>query len=266
MARGRWVDSDALSSGPRGGHEQGCSRHGRGGVIPPPPPFGTPGASSSIQPPVPAPTSKIYTNCIVSICTSIYPSSQVSRQIIRIIKLHLDKDGYTWDAVPQEAKDFYWDEFQKHFLWEEVITAMLKVAWRNYVLYATLKKQQCVSQKAEKYGREPTSMEVFKYTHTKDHDGETFVDRRAMGVNENYSTARNRVLSSQLAFDGQPSVDELALYLDATGGQKKRKEYGTGSQASHFYYNLASNAAGALPSQPQPKHCAVDDQEKQLAA
>ncbi|KDP44562.1 hypothetical protein JCGZ_22144 [Jatropha curcas] len=50
---------------------------------------------------------------------------------------------------------------------------------------------------AEKYGREPTSMEVFTYTHTKGHDGNTFVDRGAMGINENYSTARERLVSSQ---------------------------------------------------------------------
>ncbi|KDP30294.1 hypothetical protein JCGZ_17164 [Jatropha curcas] len=42
----------------------------------------------------------------------IYPSSRASRQIMRIIKLQLHKEGYTWDAVPQEARDFYWEEFQ----------------------------------------------------------------------------------------------------------------------------------------------------------
>ncbi|KDP27681.1 hypothetical protein JCGZ_19720 [Jatropha curcas] len=31
---------------------------------------------------------------------------------MRIIKLHLNKDGYTWDVVPQEAREFYWEEFQ----------------------------------------------------------------------------------------------------------------------------------------------------------
>ncbi|KDP42096.1 hypothetical protein JCGZ_01884 [Jatropha curcas] len=36
---------------------------------------------------------------------------------------------------------------------------------------------------AKKYGREPTPMEVFTYTHTKDHDGNTFVDKRALSIN-----------------------------------------------------------------------------------
>ncbi|KDP35086.1 hypothetical protein JCGZ_10995 [Jatropha curcas] len=39
------------------------------------------------------------------------------------------------------------------------------------------------SSSAEKYGREPTPIEVFTYTHTKDHDCHTFVDRSALGVN-----------------------------------------------------------------------------------
>ncbi|KDP46062.1 hypothetical protein JCGZ_15404 [Jatropha curcas] len=38
--------------------------------------------------------------------------SRASRQIMRIIKLQLHKEGYSRDAVPQEARDFYWEEFQ----------------------------------------------------------------------------------------------------------------------------------------------------------
>ncbi|KDP35428.1 hypothetical protein JCGZ_10811 [Jatropha curcas] len=82
----------------------------------------------------------------------IYPSSRASRQIMRIIKLPLDKDGYIWDVIPQEARDFYWEEFQ-----------------------------------AEKYGCEPAPMEAFTYTHTKEHDGSTFIDRRALGINPVHS-------------------------------------------------------------------------------
>ncbi|KDP30540.1 hypothetical protein JCGZ_15249 [Jatropha curcas] len=70
-------------------------------------------------------------NKLSLVARHIYPFSRASRQIMRIIKLHLDKDGYTWDAVPQEARDFYWEEFQKHFVWEKAITAMLKVAWEK---------------------------------------------------------------------------------------------------------------------------------------
>ncbi|KDP25952.1 hypothetical protein JCGZ_23039 [Jatropha curcas] len=126
---------------------------------------------------------------------------------------------------------------------------------------------------AKKYGREPTPMAVFTYTHIKDHDGNTFVDRRALGVNENYSTARERVVSSQAESEPESTIDELALYLEAVGGKKKRKVYGIGSQASQFYYGSASYASTASLG-PQPDHSAeeisalracVDEQERQLA-
>ncbi|KDP41053.1 hypothetical protein JCGZ_03159 [Jatropha curcas] len=44
-------------------------------------------------------------------------------------------------------------------------------------------EQDLLNTQAEKYGCELTPMEVFTYTHTKDHDGNTFVDRRALGIN-----------------------------------------------------------------------------------
>ncbi|KDP25885.1 hypothetical protein JCGZ_23730 [Jatropha curcas] len=164
-------------------------------------------------------TSRVFTSFTVTYYTSIYPSSRASRQIMRIIKLHLDQDGYTWDVVPQEARDFYWEEFQKHFVWEEAITAMLKMAWEKlcalryadftYRMRKSGKKQQSVRSEtggdgagpsrhiggsisatetsqllAEKYSREPTPMEVFTYTHTKDHDCHMFTDIHALGINE----------------------------------------------------------------------------------
>ncbi|KDP26700.1 hypothetical protein JCGZ_17858 [Jatropha curcas] len=70
---------------------------------------------------------------------------------------------------------------------------------------------------------EPTPMEVFTYTHTKDHDGNTFVDRRALDVNENYSTARKRVVSSQAGSEAESRIDELALHLKAVGAKRREK-------------------------------------------
>ncbi|KDP28951.1 hypothetical protein JCGZ_19514 [Jatropha curcas] len=237
----------------------------------------------------------------------IYPSSRAARQILKIIKLQLHKEGYTWDAVPQEARDFYWEEFQKHFIWDEAITAMLKVAWEKicadryadftYRMRKSGKKQQCVSQEiweswqkawedpafkrkreifaqnrrsetggdgagpsrhtggsistietarllARKLGHEPIPMEVFTYTHTKDHDRNTFVDRRALSVNENYTTARERIVTSQTdESEAESRIDEVALYLEAVGGEKKRKVYGIGSQASQFYCGSAAHTS-----------------------
>ncbi|KDP24025.1 hypothetical protein JCGZ_27071 [Jatropha curcas] len=74
---------------------------------------------------------------------------------------------------------------------------------------------QPVLHQVEKYSCEPTTMEVFTYSHTKDHDGHTFIDRHAVVVNENYSTARERVVFSQVGSEAKLNVDELALYLAA---------------------------------------------------
>ncbi|KDP43329.1 hypothetical protein JCGZ_26587 [Jatropha curcas] len=127
---------------------------------------------------------------------------------------------------------------------------------------------------AGKLGREPTSIEVFKYIHTKDHNLKTFIDRRAVSVNENYTTARERLVSAQADESKAKSrIDEVALYLEAVAGEKKRKIYGIGSQASQFYCGSASHTSGASVG-PQPEHSAeeftalwahVDDQQRQIA-
>ncbi|KDP46654.1 hypothetical protein JCGZ_10963 [Jatropha curcas] len=124
---------------------------------------------------------------------------------------------------------------------------------------------------AEKFGREPTPIEV--YTHTKDHDLNTFVDRCAVSVNENYTIARERLVSSQAESKVESTIDEIALYLEGIGGEKKRKVYGIGSQASQFYCGSASHASAGSAG-PQSEHSAeeftalrarVDDQQRQIA-
>ncbi|KDP21589.1 hypothetical protein JCGZ_03774 [Jatropha curcas] len=81
-----------------------------------------------------------------------------------------------------------------------------------------------------KLGREPTSIEVFTYTNTKDHDLNTFVDKRVVSVNEKYTTAREHLVSSQAnESEAESRIDEVALYLEVVGHKKKRKVYGIGS-------------------------------------
>ncbi|KDP44050.1 hypothetical protein JCGZ_05517 [Jatropha curcas] len=116
---------------------------------------GTSGASSSAQRPVlpPSDPSAPYSSSPVSrpvqsppaaqsptvqasadpcislslVAGHIYPPSRVARQIMRIIKLQLHKEGYTWDAVPQEARDFYWEEFQPEHTPEEFTELWVRV-------------------------------------------------------------------------------------------------------------------------------------------
>ncbi|KDP37894.1 hypothetical protein JCGZ_05776 [Jatropha curcas] len=190
MARGRAVDLDASGSGLRGGRGRGRSTCGRGRTIPPPSSSGTSGASSSAQPPVPPSLPSVpssSTPFLGLVESSQSPTAPASSEPCNKLSL-------------------------KHFVWEEAIMAMLKVAWEKLcaLQYAdfTYKMRKSGAMRlavmeqvlldtqadqyppietsrllAEKYGREPTSMEVFTYTHTKDHDGNTFVDRRVLGVN-----------------------------------------------------------------------------------
>ncbi|KDP30759.1 hypothetical protein JCGZ_15188 [Jatropha curcas] len=80
----------------------------------------------------------------------------------------------------------------------------------------------------EKYGSEPIPMEVFIYTHIKDHDGHTFVDRHVVGVSENYSTARKCVVSSQAGpvaervASSRPQLDHSAEEISALRAQINR--------------------------------------------
>ncbi|KDP34586.1 hypothetical protein JCGZ_12215 [Jatropha curcas] len=194
------------------------------------------------------------------------PVDEAARQILRIIKLQLHKEGYTWDAVPQEARDFYWEEFQKHFIWDEAIMAMLKVAWEK--LCADRYADFTYRMRRSELGPEPTPIEVFTYTHTKDYDLNMFIDRRA----ENYTTARERIVTSQTdESEAESRIDKLSLYLEAVGGEKKRKVYGIGSQASQFCCGSTAHASTAS-SGPQPERSAeeftelwarVDDQQRQ---
>ncbi|KDP37862.1 hypothetical protein JCGZ_06014 [Jatropha curcas] len=126
---------------------------------------------------------------------------------------------------------------------------------------------------AKQLGRGANPIEVFTYTHTKDHDLNTFVDRRAVSVNENYTTAQERLVSSQTdESKAESKIDEVALYLEAVGGEKKRKVYGIGSQAPQLYCGSAAHAFIASAG-PQPEHtdeqytelrARVDDQQRQI--
>ncbi|KDP36487.1 hypothetical protein JCGZ_09506 [Jatropha curcas] len=278
MARGRAFDSDAFDSGPRGGHCQGHSTRGRGGTNPPPSSSGTYGASSSAQPLMPPSLPSIPSSStplprpVESSPASQSPTAPTSRQIMRIMKLHFDKDGYKWDAVPQEARDFYWEEFQEKL-------CALRYADFTYRMQKSGKKQQCVSQEiweswqkawedpafkrkcdifaqnrcnetggdgagpsrhtgrsisaietsrllAKKYGREPTPMEVFTYTLTKDHDGNTFVDRLVLGVNPDHSVEEISVLRARVD-EQDRQLTELRAHVMRMSGQ-----HGAGTSSS----------------------------------
>ncbi|KDP46984.1 hypothetical protein JCGZ_02420 [Jatropha curcas] len=282
MARGRAFDSDAFGSGSRGGRGPGRSARGRGGAIPHPS-SGTSGASSSAQcpvlppsqpstpssstgvfgpvqtppaaqsPTVPASSDPRITLSLVA--GYIYPSSRAARQILRIIKLQLHKEGYIWDAVPQEARDFYWEEFQ-------AITAMLKVAYEKictdryadftYRMRRSGKKHQCVSQEIweswQKAWEDPAfkrKREIFAQNRRSEtggdgagpsrHTGESISTIETARLLENYTTARERIVTSQTdESEAESRIDEVALYLQVVGGKKKRRYKASGLRHHSF--------------------------------
>ncbi|KDP27490.1 hypothetical protein JCGZ_20025 [Jatropha curcas] len=189
----------------------------------------------------------------------------------------------------------------KHFIWDEAITAMLKVAWEKlcpdryadfiYRMRRSDKKQQCVSQEIweswQKAWEDPAfkrKREIFAQNRRSETGGDGVGPSRHTGGSisatetarllENYTTARERFVSSQMdESEAESRIDEVALYLEAVGGEKKREVYGIGSQASQFYCGSASHASAAS-ARPQPKHTAeeftelrarVDDQQRQIA-
>ncbi|XP_021621485.1 uncharacterized protein LOC110621514 [Manihot esculenta] len=68
----------------------------------------------------------------ISLVNSIMqPSDPIARWITLIFKEKLVADGFCWKNVPEEVKEFYWQEFKKQFLWEEAIEQLMKIAWRK---------------------------------------------------------------------------------------------------------------------------------------
>ncbi|KDP24671.1 hypothetical protein JCGZ_26449 [Jatropha curcas] len=122
---------------------------------------------------------------------------------------------------------------------------------RGYYGYAESGLGEIMRSTAEKYGHEPTSMEVFTYPHTKDHDGNTFVDRRALGVNEPYSTARERVVSSQARSEAELRIDDakeicaIRAYVDA-------QERQLAELRAHVMRMFGQHGAGTSSFDPPP--------------
>ncbi|XP_031131664.1 uncharacterized protein LOC116033047 [Ipomoea triloba] len=73
-------------------------------------------------------------------------------------------------------------------------------------------------------GHYPSYYELFKHTHTKQHDGQTFIVEKAKQIHEQVESQR------ELLTQNGEQVDDNQLYYDAVGGHdKKRRIYGLGS-------------------------------------
>ncbi|XP_039128910.1 probable serine/threonine-protein kinase DDB_G0286481 [Dioscorea cayenensis subsp. rotundata] len=251
------------------------------------------------------------------------PSSKCARIITKKFKEKVDFEGYTWKTVSQPIRDFYFEEFRKHFIWDSSLEAQIKEAWvlkasQRYSDFLrdirdattkpeylseeeykhwkavwdrpTFKKKQEINSKnrrsiagpschtggsisnvehgkklESKLGRKATPHELFLHTHTKKHDGETFVDLKSKTINDKMLTLKQHAISTESAStnSGPTPVDELALYIEAVGGEKKRRVYGLGSQASSYYGCSNSNVNNSTATSTMQNN---EDLQNELAS
>ncbi|XP_043807320.1 uncharacterized protein LOC122721965 [Manihot esculenta] len=234
----------------------------------------------------------------ISLVNSIMqPSDPIARRITLIFKEKLVADGYCWKNVPEEVKEFYWQEFKKHFLWEEAIEQLMKIAWRKKAVEryrslmcsvrngkekrlsltegvmdawqsawgATEYKEKCKKfsnnrksetggqgagpsrhcggsisqyrhqeQMRERLGRDPLPHELF----------EARIRRR-----DRFLTLKEQASQTDNDSSQASRIDEAQLYFEAVGGEKKRRVYGLGSQASVFFPNKTSASTSFTSAQ-----------------
>ncbi|PWA96724.1 hypothetical protein CTI12_AA036810 [Artemisia annua] len=207
-------------------------------------------------------------------------SSQCSRVITRIFKERIDDGAFTWRKVQQDTKNFYFEEFKKHYVWEPATKTQVRKAWESkaserytdflrdirrkmikpifisedtwagFVGYWDTPeykgKQEANSQNRLKgdgpsthtggsvsyreyakklettLKRPPNPFELFVYTHTKNHDETTFIDKKAKTINDNVLRLREAREANHAEGESSQLVNESALYYEAVGGVKKR--------------------------------------------
>ncbi|XP_057993081.1 uncharacterized protein LOC110642183 [Hevea brasiliensis] len=85
-----------------------------------------------------------------------------------------------------------------------------------------------------KLGRRPFPYELFHKTHTRKGTSD-MVDSRAQSIKDAFLALKEQSSQPQEGCNDPPIVDEVALYYQVVGGEKKNRVYGIGSQASIFY-------------------------------
>ncbi|XP_019158533.1 PREDICTED: uncharacterized protein LOC109155304 [Ipomoea nil] len=97
-------------------------------------------------------------------------------------------------------------------------------------------------------GHCPSYYELFRHTHTKQHDGQTFIAEKAKQIHEQVESQRE-----MLAENGE-QVDDNQLYYDAVGGHdKKRRVYGLGSYGCSVVHGPTNdNTSGNMTPTSRP--------------
>ncbi|KAH0712021.1 hypothetical protein KY289_007980 [Solanum tuberosum] len=98
---------------------------------------------------------------------------------------------------------------------------------------------------AIKKGRDPTPSELHLHVHTHGHDGKSFVGERSRIVHEKYEEILREKTTSQ------SDIDQCEAYYQASGGEKKKRIYGLGSEAKTYYGQNLCASSSVAPSVSQ---------------
>ncbi|XP_065870446.1 uncharacterized protein [Euphorbia lathyris] len=109
---------------------------------------------------------------------------------------------------------------------------------------------------AEQLGRDPTPHELFVYTHTRKHDGQSFVDQRAKEVHERVESIREQMTQNS------STVDESKVFYEAAGGKRRSRVYGLGSEGPEYYNSYKSCKVSIFP--PKIQSAELKQQLEQL--
>nr|GMD55770.1 uncharacterized protein LOC109155304 [Ipomoea batatas] len=139
-------------------------------------------------------------------------SDVCTRKITKLFQERTDPNGYAQAQLSDDTIKFYWEEF-----------------------------------KEEKLDRRPSYFELFKHTHTKKHDDQTFIAEKDKQIHEKVALQRE-----ELTQKGE-EVDESQLYYDAVGGHdKKRRIYRLGSYGTFIRGPINANTSDNITSTSQP--------------
>ncbi|XP_058006737.1 uncharacterized protein LOC131182105 [Hevea brasiliensis] len=94
-------------------------------------------------------------------------------------------------------------------------------------------------------GRRPFPYELFHKTHTRKGTSD-MVDSRAQSIKDAFLALKEQSSQPQEGCSDPPIVDEVALYYQVVGGEKKNRVYGIGSQASIFYPSSSHGSSSRI--------------------
>ncbi|KAK9110074.1 hypothetical protein Sjap_018134 [Stephania japonica] len=93
--------------------------------------------------------------------TFLHPSSEASKQITRVYKFDLHKDGYCWKTVPNHIKEQYFNKWATHFDWKQSDDAMVRHLYDRQIVTRYVDYVSKMVKKPTKPAH--VSLEVFEH-------------------------------------------------------------------------------------------------------